>query len=188
MKLGLPLAALALAAVVAGVASASPLSALAISDPGLKGSKSLSVSSPKIAAGGAIPLVYSSYGQGLSPPLAWSKGPPGTRSFALILEDPDAPMATPFVHWLVWNLPAGTTALQENEVPPGAAQGKLLIPKTGYMGPRPPPGPAHHYHVEVFAVDRLLDLAAGADRTALEGAMKGHVLASGELVATFQKP
>ena len=189
MKLAAALSVVALAAVIAASAQAASISGLAIVDPGLKGAGTLAVSSPRIAPGGAIPEVYSSYGASVSPPLAWSKGPQGTHSFALIIEDPDAGTPTPFVHWMLWNLPAATTALTEGAVPAGARQGKLMfVGKTGYMGPHPPAGGPHHYHLQVFALDQALDLPDGAERPALAGAMKGHVLASGELIATFQKP
>lgn len=189
MKLAAAFSAFAVAMTVTAAAQASPASALAINDPGLKGGGVLAVSSPQIAAGGAIPLVYSSYGASVSPPLRWSGGPAGAKSYALIIEDPDAATPTPFVHWMVWNLPASAVAVAEGAVPAGARQGKLMfVGKTGYMGPRPPAGGPHHYHIEVFALDRTLDLPDGAERPQLGDAMKGHVLASGELIATFQKP
>jgi Raf kinase inhibitor-like YbhB/YbcL family protein len=179
---------MAASAALAAPASSLAISALAISAPGLKGSKKLEVSSPKIASDGAVPEAYSAYGQGLSPPLKWSLGPYGTKSFALIVEDPDAPMAEPFTHWMVWNIAPATTSSAQGAAPAGAQQGVLLTGKVGYMGPRPPPGPAHHYHFEVYALDRKLDLKNGADRSALLAAMQGHVLASGELVALYRKP
>ena len=186
------LAALCVLAAVAALAApawASPNSALAIADPGLKGGGTLAVSSPTIPAGGPIPVVNSSYGKSVSPPLTWSRGPKGTRSYALIIEDPDAATPTPFIHWMIWNLPAGATSLAEGVVPAGARQGKLMFVGTvGYMGPRPPPGGPHHYHIQLFALDQALDLADGAERAQLVAAMKGHVLASGELIAAFQKP
>lgn len=189
MKLAAALSVFAAVVASTAPARAASIAGLASADPGLKGRGTLAVSSPRIAAGGAIPDVYSSYGPSVSPPLVWSKGPPGARSYALIVEDPDAPMPTPFVHWMVWNLPAGVTTLAEGAVPAGARQGKLMfVGKTGYMGPRPPAGGPHHYHFQVFALDRMLDLPDGAERPQLADAMKGHVLASGELIATFQKP
>ena len=187
MKLASVIAGVLLAASAAQALAATP-AGLAIADAGLKAAKTLTVASPRFAAGGPIPDDYSSYGKSVSPPLAWGKGPYGTRSFAIVLEDPDAPMPTPFVHWLVWNIPAGAAQTDEGGVPAGAQEGKLMfVNKTGYFGPRPPPGPAHHYHFQVFALDRQLDLKSGADRAALVDAMRGHVLASGELVATYQK-
>jgi Raf kinase inhibitor-like YbhB/YbcL family protein len=174
-------------AIAASAALAAPASSLAISSPDLKGAKKLEVSSAKIPAGGEVPDTYSSYGQGVSPPLTWSAGPYGTRSFALLIEDPDAPMQEPFTHWLVWNITPNVRGVTQGAAPAGAQQGMLLTGKVGYMGPRPPPGPPHHYHFEVFALDRKLDLNNGADRSALLAAMKGRVLASGELVALYGK-
>ncbi len=186
MRLSGLIAALALAA-CASAASAASLEQLAIADPALKGKAALEVSSPVLKSGGPIAEVYTSYGASTSPPLDWRGAPAGTRSLAIILEDPDAPMAAPFVHWVMWNLPAASHGVAEGKAPSGAAEGKMSIGRMGYFGPRPPAGPAHHYHFEVFALDRSLDLAAGADAKALEAAMAGHVLASGELVATYQK-
>ena len=187
MKLASAIAGLLLAASATAAAAASA-AGLAIADPGLKAAHTLTVSSPRIASGGTIPDDYSSYGKNISPPLEWGKGPYGTKSFALILEDPDAPTPVPFQHWLVWNIPAATTRIGEDALPQGAQPGSLMmINKAAYFGPRPPAGPAHHYHIQVFALDRQLDLKPGSDRTALVDAMKGHVLAAGELVAAYQK-
>jgi len=186
MKLAFVIAALSLTC--AGQALAASAAGLAIADPALKASKTLEVSSPKIASGGAIPDEYTSYGKSISPPLAWNGTPAGTKSFTIVLEDPDAPTPVPFQHWLAWNIPGSETRIAEGALPAGAQQGALMIlNRASYFGPRPPPGPAHHYHFQVFALDRQLDLKSGADRAALVGAMKGHVLASGELVATAQK-
>ena len=189
MKSARVLSALVLAVALAAPACAASISGLAIAAPGLKAAKTLAVASTAFTAGGAIPDIYSAYGKGVSPPLAWGKGPYGTRSFALIVEDPDAPIPVPFVHWMVWNLPGAARSLAQGAVPEGARQGKLMFVGTvGYMGPRPPPGGPHHYHFQVFALDQPLMLADGAERAALTEAMKGYVLASGELIATFQKP
>ncbi len=187
MKLLLSCAALVLLGAVPAAASAATADQLAISSPALKGKVVLKVSSTSLRAGAPIPDDFTSYGKNVSPPLSWGRGPYGTRSFALVLEDPDAPMATPFVHWVMWNIPGGETSFQAGETPAGAVQGKMGMGRTGYMGPRPPPGPAHHYHFQVFALDLAPALSADADAKALEAAMAGHVLASGELVATYQK-
>ena len=185
MKLLLSCAALILLAVAPEAASAATADQLAISNPALKGKATLTVSSTALRPGAPIPDDFTSYGKNVSPPLRWSHGPYGTRSFALLLEDPDAPMATPFVHWVMWNI--GGTSFEAGKTPVGAVQGKMGVGKTGYMGPHPPPGPAHHYHLEVFALDQAPALTGDADAKALEAAMAGHVLASGELVATYQK-
>lgn len=155
----------------------------------------LEVASDAFKANQPIPLRHSAYGQGVSPPLSWSKGPGGTRSYALILEDPDAPMAEPFVHWIMYAIPSDTRSLPEGipgaarlEVPKGAIQGQNSRGSTGYFGPRPPAGSAHHYHFELFALDAMPELEPGADRQALLDAISDHVLAKGDLVGLFQKP
>ena len=145
------------------------------------------------AFGEQIDEIYTDYGAGVSPPLSWSSPPPGTRSLVLIVEDPHARSPVPFVHWLVINIPPGTTALPENfpktEQPRairGARQGSNSRTRTGYFGPRPPAGdPPHQYHFQIFALDTTLDLPSGFNRKALLDAMAGHLLARGELVAEF---
>ncbi len=153
---------------------------------------SFPVTSPAFAAGAAIPLRHSAYGDGLSPALSWSGLPAETRSVALMMEDPDARSARPYVHWLAWNIdpaaggvPEGVTA--ENR-PAGLRQGRNTRGRTGYFGPRPPGSQPHHYHFQLFALDAPLDLADGAGREALLAAMRGHVIASGELVGLFAEP
>ena len=189
MKFVSLLAGLALVVATSMSARAASDAGLAIRDPALKAARTLTVSSPRIAPGGTIPAVYSSYGASVSPPLRWGKGPYGTRGFALIVEDPDAPLPQPFVHWMAYAIPAGVQGFAQGAVPAGVRQGKLpFIGKVGYFGPRPPAGAPHHYHFQVFALDADLALPAGADRAGLVAAMTGHVLASGELVGTFQKP
>jgi Raf kinase inhibitor-like YbhB/YbcL family protein len=187
MKLLLSCAALLLIGAVPAAACAATPAELAISNPALKGKATLKVSSPVLRSDAPIPDEFSAYGKNVSPPLTWSKGPYGSRSFVLVLEDPDAPMATPFVHWIMWNIPLAVTSLKAGQTPDGAVQGKMGIGRMAYFGPRPPPGAPHHYHFEVFAVDQTPDLKSDADLKTLTAAMAGHVLASGELVATYQK-
>jgi Raf kinase inhibitor-like YbhB/YbcL family protein len=156
----------------------------------------LSVSSPAFTPGQAIPVPYSQYGERFSPALTWTGAPAATKSFAVVVEDPDAKEPKPFVHWLLYNVPPATQRLHESlpgdqrlAEPPGAMQGRNSRGQVGYMGPRPPQGdPAHHYHFEVFALDTTLAVNPGLDREALLGAMKGHVLASGEVLGTFAAP
>ena len=143
---------------------------------------------------GRIPKPYSGEGEDASPPLAWSDPPAGTQAFALICDDPDAPVGT-WDHWLIWNLPGDTHQLPEG-IPTtptvdglgGTAQGKNGWGKIGYGGPMPPPGHGdHHYHFVLYALDAKLDLAPGADKQALMKAMEGHVLGKAELTGLYSR-
>jgi Raf kinase inhibitor-like YbhB/YbcL family protein len=157
----------------------------------------LMVGSPAFAEGAPIPAVYSNYEQDANFPVEWSPGPVGTMSYALIMEDPDAAMPKPFVHWVAWNIPATVTGLREGlqkqEVltdPPGMRQGVTSRGNVGYLGPRPPAGdPPHVYHVQLFALDAVLDLPlSGANRDQVLAAAAGHVIGRGELTGTFARP
>jgi Raf kinase inhibitor-like YbhB/YbcL family protein len=158
------------------------------------GDAALTVESPAFASGAAIPARHSEYADGVSPPLRWSPVP-GAKSYLLVMEDPDATSITPFVHWVAWNIPATETRLPEGlqeqprlTSPDGLLQGRTSRGSVAYFGPRPPVGdPPHHYHFQVFALDTLLDVPAGAARDRVLDAAKGHVLAKGELVGTFQQ-
>jgi Raf kinase inhibitor-like YbhB/YbcL family protein len=170
--------------------------ALAINRRETRTSQHLKVASGAFAEGDAIPSEFSDYECGKSFPLAWSEGPIGTRTYAVLIEDPDVhPAPGPFCHWLVWNIPARMTHLRAGvpphghlDEPAGALQGAASTGTVGYFGPRPPKGgPAHHYHVQVFAIDRVLDIPEGAERDELVAAIGGHVLASGELVGTYER-
>lgn len=170
---------------------------LAIDRPETQAPASLDISSPACEEGEAIPVIYSEYEQGISFPLEWARGPEGTASYVLIMEDPDAAMPRPFVHWVAWNIPADVTTLREGLVeedllddPWGLRQGVTSRGTIGYLGPRPPAGdPAHVYHVQLFALDRVLDLPlTGADRDQVLAAASGHVLARGELTGRFARP
>jgi Raf kinase inhibitor-like YbhB/YbcL family protein len=157
--------------------------------------RTITVSSPAFKDGQPIPEEYSAYGKGKSIPLSWSNLPPGTRSAAVVIDDPDAHTPRPFVHWVIYNIPAETKSLDAGlptkpklETPRGAVQGMNSRQSVGYFGPRPPQGdPPHHYHIKVFALDQELKLDPGGDEPALTNAMKGHVLGQGQLVGTFQK-
>ena len=151
------------------------------------------LTSSVIGADGRIAARQSGYGRNLSPPLSWT-AVAGAKSYAVILEDPDAPGARPFVHWLIWNIPATVTSLPEGlptsvrlPAPSGAVQGANEAGGSGYFGPKPPSG-VHHYRFQVFALDAPLNLPGGAGRSALSAAMNGHVIARGELAATFAAP
>ena len=155
----------------------------------------LTIESPSFADGAEIPDANADYGDGLSPALRWSGVPSGTRSLALLTEDPDAPKG-PFTHWILYNLPGELRELppsipQNSEVPQldGALQGRSSTGAIGYFGPHPPENdPPHHYHFELFCLDAPLPLSAGADRDQIISAMSGHVLAKGELVGTYEAP
>jgi Raf kinase inhibitor-like YbhB/YbcL family protein len=115
--------------------------------------------------------------------------PVGTKSFALIVDDPDAPAGT-WVHWVLFNLPAGTHELaqgveKKEQLENGALQGRNDFPKIGWNGPCPPPGKPHRYFFKLYALDTVLDLKAGASKADVERAMKGHVLGQGELMGKF---
>lgn len=148
--------------------------------------KSLRVESRAFAEGSPIPERHTADGEDLSPPLAWTPGPAGTVSYALVVDDPDAPGGT-WVHWTLWNL--STNALEEGasatgRTPAGAVEGRNSWGRIGWGGPQPPSG-THRYYFRVFALDRNLDLGKGADRAALESALRGHQLGSGELMGRY---
>ncbi len=160
---------------------------------------SLRLTSEAFANNEAIPKRFTADGEDLSPPLAWSGAPQGVKEYALICDDPDAPTDQPWVHWVLYKIPPDTTSLPGGlgkhailEKPSGARQGKNSWPKgqtIGYRGPAPPPGHGtHHYHFKLRALDTELDLAPGADKDQLLAAMKGHILASAELVGTYSRP
>ncbi len=140
------------------------------------------VRSVAFSEGGNIPVKYSCEGENINPPLTVEGTPDNTESLALIMEDPDAPNGT-FDHWVAWNI-LPNEPIVENSVP--GTGGKNSHGKTGYAGPCPPKGP-HRYFFKVFALDVLLDLAAAADKQALDEAMKGHILASAHLMAYYKK-
>lgn len=150
----------------------------------------LTLSSSAFAPGKPIPAEFSCKGQGISPALAWTGAPANTASFALIVDDPDAPSGT-FVHWVIYNIPASSKGLAQ-AVPPqptfddGTAQGKNSANHRYYDGPCPPSG-THRYFFKLYALDARLDLAPGATASELQKAMQGHLLAQGELMGTFSK-
>ena len=151
----------------------------------------LSISSPVFQEGEGIPAKYSCEGQDISPPLAWGEPPAGTNSFALIVDDPDAPGRV-FTHWVLFNLPADSRELPEAvpnqpQFSSGALQGKNDFDKTGYGGPCPPPGHPHRYQFTLYALDQLLDLKSGASKQQVLEAMQGHILGHGQLTGTYQR-
>lgn len=155
----------------------------------------ITVTSTAFKAGSPIPQIHTGDGDDVSPSLAWSGIPAGAKELALVCDDPDAPTPQPWVHWVMYKIPPSATGLAGNRPrsaalndPDGALQGRNSWGETGYRGPAPPRGHGvHHYHFRVYALDRTLDLKTGATKDVLLAAMKGHVLAQGELVGTYQR-
>jgi len=150
----------------------------------------IKVTSSAFTDGGMIPAKYTCDGADFSPPLEWESVPEGTKSIALICDDPDAPMGT-FVHWVLFNLPGGTRQLQENmpaeaTLPNGARQGRNDFGRTGYGGPCPPGG-THRYFFRLYALDKQIELGAGIKKRDLLKAMDGHVLAEGQLMGKYKR-
>lgn len=149
----------------------------------------IAVTTKAFSPGDAIPKDYTCDGADTSPELSWSGAPSGVQSFALMAEDPDAPVGT-WTHWLIWNIPAQNTGLptgipKDEFLSDGARQGLNNFRRIGYSGPCPPSGNPHRYFFKLYALDSKLDLKSGANRDALEQAMTGHVLAQGELMGKY---
>ena len=144
---------------------------------------SLTVSSPDLPAG-TFPREFTCDGANRRPRLEWSTPPPGTQELAIEMLDPDARGGT-FTHWLAYGIPPGISSLAA--MPARAAEGVNDFGRRGYGGPCPPRGAVHHYQFTVLALDTQLGLAAGGTRAELESRIRGHVLAKGELVATYQR-
>lgn len=146
-----------------------------------------SLSSPVFVDGARVPDEYTCTGADASPPLALHGTPPGTKSLALRLSDPDAPRGT-FTHWLAWNLPADTAELRRGALPPSAVEGRNDFGKRGYGGPCPPPGKPHRYVFEVFALGAPLQLAPGSDAAAFAKVLSSaRVLGEAKLVGLFSR-
>lgn len=149
----------------------------------------LKLSSASFQADGDIPAKFSCDAQDVSPALAWAQPPPQTRSFALIVDDPDAPTKT-IVHWVLYDLPAGARSLPEGiakdaTLPDGSRQGRNDHGTIGYSGPCPPRGATHHYFFQLYALDSMIDLKPDASKDDLERAMEGHILAESQLIGRF---
>ncbi len=141
--------------------------------------------------GGFIPKRFTCQGTNVSPALAWSDPPAGTQRFAIIEDDPDAPSGT-FVHWLVYDLPAGSRRLPEalsgnDQLAGGGQQGTNDFSRIGYSGPCPPPGNTHRYFIRLYALDAPTSLPPAATRKELDNAMQGHILAKAELMGRFKR-
>jgi len=150
----------------------------------------LELTSTAFTEGKSIPSKFTCDGTDISPPLAWSGAPSETKTFALIADDPDAPGGM-WVHWVAWNIPASTTTFAEGMekgagLADGTRQGISDFKRPGYGGPCPPSG-THRYFFKLYALDTALELPAAATKSALEAAMKGHILAQAQLMGTYAR-
>ncbi len=153
------------------------------------------LTSPAFKHGETIPKVHTCEGKDPSPALDWSGAPPGTKSFALIMDDPDAPVGL-WVHWVLYDIPGELSGLPENlpktarvlgGAKHGASWGVDSFSRTGYGGPCPPPGKPHRYVFKLFALDKALGLPPGATASETAKAMEGHVLGRAELIGLFER-
>ena len=151
---------------------------------------SIELKSDSFTNEGSIPSQFTCMGSDISPALTWGEPPQGTQSFALIMDDPDAPAGT-WVHWVMFNIPAAARGLaeavpSEETLPDGSIQGRNSSGNIGYNGPCPPSG-THRYFFKLYSLDEVLGLSPGADKVELLKAMEGHTLAQGELMGTFSR-
>jgi Raf kinase inhibitor-like YbhB/YbcL family protein len=178
------------------VVAADPASSISQPPAGANSMK-IQLSSTAFNNNAPIPRIHTGDSDDRSPPLAWEGAPGDTKEFALICDDPDAPSAEPWVHWVIFGIAAEVHALPEGlpknaqlNSPIAAKQGKNSWPSgatVGYRGPMPPPGKPHHYHFKLYALDTKLDLAPSATKDEFLKAIHGHVLAQVELVGTYSR-
>jgi Raf kinase inhibitor-like YbhB/YbcL family protein len=147
--------------------------------------------SPDFSDGANIPRAFTCAGEDRSPALEWGGAPAGTKTFALIADDPDAPAGT-WAHWVIYNIPGVTRGLKggmekKEQLEDGSRQGRNDFRKTGYNGPCPPPGKAHRYFFKLYALGTELTLARGASKSEVEHAMEGHILARTEWMGRYQR-
>jgi len=153
--------------------------------------QNISISTEAFKAGENIPSEYTCDGKNVSPALSWSSIPAGAKTIALIMDDPDAPRGT-FVHWVLYNIPSTTQELpkgvpRNEKLADGSLQGMTDFGRAGYGGPCPPPGKSHRYYFKIFALDNQINLSSGATKGDVEKAMKGHILAQGELMGKYRR-
>jgi hypothetical protein len=147
----------------------------------------ITLQSPAFEDGGKIPKKYTGEDVDLSPPISWTGESDGTKQFALICEDPDAPQDEPWVHWVVYRIPGDRHSFPEGGMD-GAFIGRNSWGKLGYGGPMPPRGHGvHHYHFKIYALDDTIDLSSGAGKDHLMEVIKDHIIDEGELVGTYQR-
>lgn len=150
----------------------------------------ITLKSPAFGQGEPIPEEYTCDGRNISPPLEWSDIPEGAQSLAMIVDDPDAPRGT-FNHWIIYSIPPDVPEFTENvekekTLPSGARQGVNDAGKIGYTGPCPPSG-THRYFFKIYALDSALDLEPGANRKQIDDALRGKIIAQGELMGTYKR-
>ena len=167
------------------------LSLIVASAVNAKQEESMKLTSPAFDEGATIPTKYTCDGEDISPALQWRDPPEGTKSLALIADDPDAPMGT-WVHWVIYNIPADARELPEH-IPAdellanGATQGITDFNRVGYGGPCPPPGPVHRYYFKLYALDQALSLPPKASKAQLDGEIVGHLLGQAQLMGRYQR-
>ncbi|MBI3831867.1 MAG: YbhB/YbcL family Raf kinase inhibitor-like protein [Planctomycetes bacterium] len=151
---------------------------------------SITVESTAFMAGEKIPAKFTGEGDDVSPALRWKGAPAGAKEFALICDDPDAPRAEPWVHWVAWSIPADAQELPESASRSlkNLKEGENDFGNPGYNGPMPPKGHGvHHYRFKLYALKEALDLKPGASCSELLAAMKGKILAQGELIGAYER-
>jgi Raf kinase inhibitor-like YbhB/YbcL family protein len=160
---------------------------------GAKGASSMgfTLSSPDFASGAEIPKQFTCSGEDRSPGLEWKEAPAGMKSFALIADDPDAPVGT-WVHWVIFNIPGSAHGLhggfeKTDQLADGTRQGQNDFRKIGYNGPCPPPGKPHRYFFKLYALSAELSLRPGATKSDVERAMEGHILGRAEWMGRFRR-
>jgi Raf kinase inhibitor-like YbhB/YbcL family protein len=188
---------LVLVGLIAGCEGSSPKTPSAASQPAkeVPMAAKITLQSTAFQPNDPVPRRYTGDGEDKSPPLSWSDVPAGTKELALIVDDPDAPTKTPWVHWVLYRIPPDLKALPEGiapslrvSQPAGLLQGKNSWGKVGYGGPSPPKGHGtHRYFFKIYALDAPVTLEAGADKEALLKAMAGHILAEGEVLGTYKR-
>ena len=151
----------------------------------------LQLTSSAFQSEGNIPRQFTCEGDDVSPELKWTNAPAGTKSFALIVHDPDAPRPGGFTHWVAYNIPANVNQIPQgtprgDKLPGGGLQGKNDSGQNGYMGPCPPSG-THRYYFYLYALDTELNLQPGASKDEVEKAIKDHILAKTELMGRYKK-
>lgn len=152
----------------------------------------LVLKTPAFKDGGRIPKTFSGDGEDISPSFSWSNVPPGTKEFAILCEDPDAPGKT-FIHWVMYKIPATVQELRERmpdlKVLPGGGirQGVNDFGRIGYNGPHPPPNSIHRYYFKIHALSEPVELEAGATAEQLEKAMRGVVLETAQIMGRYQR-